>query len=179
MIHAPRWGTLIASTTHVAALVGFLADRVGELGDLEGTRFLQVRLDRLRRWHRPGALLIGDAAHAMYPIGGVVNLAIKDAVATANILTGYLLRAQRGGGPVPRSALAAVQRRRRLPAVATRAFQRLAQRFGIDRALLGGAIPDLGRIAASRLVRWAAGRLVGVGLRPEHVRAFGPIGAGR
>lgn len=155
----------------VASLVPFLADRVDELTGFQDTRFLEVRVDRLRRWHAPGLLLIGDAAHAMSPIGGVgINLAVQDAVAAANALTGRLARAQRSGEPVPESALAAIQRRRWLPTVVTQAFQRLAQRRAIDRALGGGKVPDYRRIARLGGMQRLMGRLVGVGIRPEHVR---------
>jgi 2-polyprenyl-6-methoxyphenol hydroxylase-like FAD-dependent oxidoreductase len=73
---------------HIASLAPFLEDRVGELDDWQKIRLLTVRVDRLRRWYRPGLLCIGDAAHAMSPVGGVgINLAIQDAVAAANLLT--------------------------------------------------------------------------------------------
>lgn len=155
-----------------ANLVGFLADRAVELASFEDMRFLEVRVNRLRRWHVPGLLLIGDAAHAMSPVGGVgINLAVQDAVAAANILSDFLRGAQHDGGVVPDTALAAVQRRRRVPTVATQAFQRLAQRFGIDRALRGGRTPDYSPLGTTPLVRKLLGRLIGVGVRPEHVRS--------
>lgn len=75
----------------VVQLVPFMADRVGELHDWESINLLTVQVDRLRQWYRPGLLCIGDAAHAMSPVGGVgINLAIQDAVATANLLTAPL-----------------------------------------------------------------------------------------
>jgi 2-polyprenyl-6-methoxyphenol hydroxylase-like FAD-dependent oxidoreductase len=155
----------------VGRLAGFLADRTGELTDFGATRFLEVRVNRLRRWHLPGLLFIGDAAHAMSPIAGVgINLAVQDAVAAANLLTGHLLRAQQDGRPVPGSALAAVQLRRWLPAAVTQAFQRVAQRSTIDRAVGGREPPNLAPIARLPVVRAAMTRLIAVGVLPEHVR---------
>ncbi|HEX2034508.1 MAG TPA: FAD-dependent oxidoreductase [Chloroflexota bacterium] len=159
----------------VARLVPFLAARVDELTGFDDTRFLEVRLNRLRRWHLPGLLLIGDAAHAMSPIGGVgVNLAVQDAVAAANLLAEPLLRAQHLGEPVPASAAAAVQRRRWLPTVATQTGQRLAQHFGVERSLRGRATPRIALVTEVPLLaqqlRRLMGRAIGVGLRPEHVR---------
>ncbi|WP_344893707.1 FAD-dependent oxidoreductase [Nonomuraea antimicrobica] len=149
----------------VAALAPFLADRVSEIHELHR---LDVRIDLLRRWHAPGLLCIGDAAHAMSPIGGFgVNLAIQDAVATANLLTVPLLHAQRHGTPIPPTVLAAVKRRRRQPTVAAQTLQRLIQRFGIEPAMRGDRLRQ--PIAGSRLVRQAMAYMVGVGLRPERI----------
>ena len=99
----------------------------------DDVRVLDVRLDRLRRWHRDGMLRIGDAAHAMSPVGGVgINLAIADAVATAGLLA-EPLRAQRLTG----KHLAAVRRRRILPTVATQTVQRVLHRFLLAAVLQG------------------------------------------
>jgi 2-polyprenyl-6-methoxyphenol hydroxylase-like FAD-dependent oxidoreductase len=159
----------------VAHLVPFLADRVEEIGGIDDLHSLEVRVDRLRRWHRPGLLFIGDAAHAMSPAGGSgVNLAVQDAVAAANILTGPLLEHQRSGRPVPRRALAAVQRRRWLPTVVTQEFQRFLHRVLIARALRGEAI--FGRTNPSAVfaripfLQRLMSTISGVGLVPEHVR---------
>lgn len=155
----------------VASLVPFLADRVHELISFDETRFLEVRVNRLPRWHLPGLLVIGDAAHAMSPIGGVgINLAVQDAVAAANLLAEPLARVQRHGTAVPESVTAAVQRRRWLPTATTQALQRLAQRHGVEPALHGGVTPDYRSILESGFVRTIVSRLIGVGIRPEHVR---------
>ncbi|MFD2078923.1 2-polyprenyl-6-methoxyphenol hydroxylase [Actinopolymorpha cephalotaxi] len=158
----------------VAQTVPFLADRVGELRSFDDTSVLEVRMDRLRRWYRPGLLAIGDAAHAMSPVAGVgINLAVQDAVAAANLLVPSLREAQRSGVPVPDRALAAVQRRRQLPTAVTQAFQRAVQTFGLNRALRA----DPGASPAAPVPAWLApvirrpmSRFVGLGVRPEHVR---------
>ncbi|WP_083982392.1 FAD-dependent oxidoreductase [Actinomadura hibisca] len=157
----------------VAELLPFLEDRVAGL-DLADVRVLDVRIDRLRRWHRPGLLCIGDAAHAMSPVGGVgINLAIQDAVATANLLTEALLR-----GEVTEKDLAAVQRRRQWPAIAVQGFQLAAQRLVVAPTLQGSPSPVL-RLLARRgsaqrkrtgPVPRLMARLIGYGPRPEHVR---------
>src|SRR3954454_10449748 len=101
----------------VRSLVPFLGDRVDELDDWNEIKLLTVVVDRLRTWHKPGLLCIGDAAHAMSPVGGVgINLAIQDAVAAANILAAPL-----ASGRVSDDDLVSVQRRRELP---TRVIQR-------------------------------------------------------
>jgi 2-polyprenyl-6-methoxyphenol hydroxylase-like FAD-dependent oxidoreductase len=153
----------------VAAIVPFLRDRVHELAGWEDVKLLTVRVNRLQQWYRPGLLCIGDAAHAMSPIGGVgINLAIQDAVAAANIL-GPKLR--RGGVTV--DDLRAVQRRREPAARRTQALQLFIQRRIIGRVLHEGRAPFLGGLP--RLVRLLPflpripGHLVGLGFRPEHV----------
>jgi 2-polyprenyl-6-methoxyphenol hydroxylase-like FAD-dependent oxidoreductase len=156
---------------HVAGLLPFLADRAGELASFDDVRFLEVRVNRLPRWHLPGLLIIGDAAHAMSPMGGVgINLAVQDAVAAANLLAEPLVRAQRDGTAISESATAAVQRRRQLPVAATQALQLQVQRQSIERALRGGVTPDCRWILKSGAARTLCSRLIGVGLRPEHVR---------
>lgn len=152
----------------VVRLAPFLGDRVDEIESIDALSFLDVRVDRLRRWHAPGLLIIGDAAHCMSPVGGVgVNLAVQDAVAAANTLVEPLLRCQRDGIPVPRPALAAVQRRRTLPTAATQLLQRVALRVDLG----GTAGTDLGGGAGAGLVGKLMGRMIAYGIRPERVRS--------
>ena len=152
----------------VRGIAPALAEGVASLESWDQVRLLRVRVDRLRRWWRPGILFLGDAAHAMSPAGGVgVNLAIQDAVAAANLLGPRLLR----GAVRPRD-LARVQRRRAWPARATQLFQLvLARRLVPTRA---GARPrppvPLGVVRALPFLPHLTGRFVGLGLRPEHVR---------
>ena len=109
----------------MTALQPWIADRVDALASFDDVKLLDVRLDRLRRWHADGLLLIGDAAHAMRPVGGVgINLAVQDAVAAARILGARAAR----GGPVPVSVLRRVQLRRWWPTALIQAGQRLAHR---------------------------------------------------
>jgi len=154
----------------IAKLSPFLRDRVDELKEWKDISLLTVEVDRLARWHLPGLLCIGDAAHAMSPIGGVgINLAIQDAVAAANIL-GRRLRE----GNLDESDLKAVQQRRTFPTRATQRMQIFVQNSVIQGVLrsdkplklpwllkLLGRWPFLRRIPA---------RVVGVGFRPEHVK---------
>jgi 2-polyprenyl-6-methoxyphenol hydroxylase-like FAD-dependent oxidoreductase len=109
----------------IAGLLPWLADRLDALGSLDDVKLLDVKLERLRTWHRDGLLLIGDAAHAMSPVGGVgINLAVADAVATARLLAPAL----RAGGIVPRSLLRRVQLRRWWPTALVQGGQRIAHR---------------------------------------------------
>ena len=157
--------------TDIVRAVPLFADRVGELDDWDKVKLLTVAVDRLKRWHRPGLICIGDAAHAMSPIGGVgINLAIQDAVATANLLHEPL----RHGAPSV-SELHAVQRRRQFPTRATQRMQVLMQNRVIYRTLRSGGTPSLPLFARLLvyypLLRRLPGRLVGLGVRPEHVRS--------
>jgi 2-polyprenyl-6-methoxyphenol hydroxylase-like FAD-dependent oxidoreductase len=159
---------------HVRSLIAAAAPdlKLGEIDDWADFHLLSVALDRLRQWHRPGLLAIGDAAHAMSPIGGVgINLAIQDAVAAANILAAPLAR----GAPVD-GLLARVQRRRLLPTRVIQAGQKAAQDNFIGKLLQPGApleqaplaIRLLGRFP---LLRRIPGRIIGLGVRRERVRS--------
>jgi 2-polyprenyl-6-methoxyphenol hydroxylase-like FAD-dependent oxidoreductase len=152
----------------IVRLAPFLADRVHEVESIDALNFLDVRADRLRRWHVPGLIAIGDAAHCVSPVGGFgINLAIQDAVAAANRLTDPLMRFQENGTPVSSKALAAIQRRRVWPTAMTQLIQRVA--LWVD---LGGA-PSLPVIPIPRRFRpipKLMGRLIGYGFRPERVR---------
>jgi len=154
----------------LAQTVPMLRDRVAQL-DWSKVSMLDVRVDRLDLWHKPGLLCIGDAAHAMSPIGGIgINLAVQDAVATANILAETL----RAGNSPGEAELQRIADRRMFPTKATQAFQTFVQ----DRAiapLMAGA-PVTAPPLAARLfdefpwLRRLPARLIGVGVRPEHVR---------
>ncbi|HEY1299792.1 MAG TPA: FAD-dependent oxidoreductase [Stellaceae bacterium] len=155
----------------LVALAPYLADRVGEIDDWSHVKLLTVAVDRLPVWHRPGLLCIGDAAHAMSPIGGVgINLAIQDAVAAANILAPRLL-----AGPASDDDLRRVQRRRDFPTRATQRLQLIIQNRVISRVLGGGArikVPFVLRLLDLwPFLRRIPARLLGLGFRPEHVRS--------
>jgi 2-polyprenyl-6-methoxyphenol hydroxylase-like FAD-dependent oxidoreductase len=159
-IVALRGAGIDAFRNKIARLAPFLADRVGEVESVDALNFLDVQADRLRRWHVPGLIAIGDAAHCMSPVGGFgINVAIQDAVAAANLLTDPLLRWQQDGTAVPSATLAAIQRRRLLPTAMTQLVQRMA--LWVD---LGGAARGI--TPPPRLM----GRLIGYGFRPERVR---------
>jgi 2-polyprenyl-6-methoxyphenol hydroxylase-like FAD-dependent oxidoreductase len=154
----------------IAELAPFLKDRVGELQSFDDVKLLTVAVDRLERWWRPGLLCIGDAAHAMSPVGGVgINLAIQDAIAAANILSGSFRR----GPPEPRD-LAAIQTRREFPTRMTQRMQVLLQNRLISRVLAssGTLTPPwfMRTIARWPLLQRLPARVIGMGFRPEHVR---------
>ena len=154
----------------VGRLEPFLRSRLEEVRDWKDVSVLTVTVDRLERWSRPGLLCIGDAAHAMSPIGGVgINLAIQDAVAAANILGPILVHR----APAE-SELHKVQRRRNFPTRATQRLQLTIQN-NIIRRVLGSAEPLTLPWPLKLLRRWPflrriPARIVGVGFRPEHVR---------
>jgi 2-polyprenyl-6-methoxyphenol hydroxylase-like FAD-dependent oxidoreductase len=155
----------------IARLEPRLAGRVAELKTWDDVKLLTVTVDRLERWHKPGVLCIGDAAHAMSPVGGVgINLAIQDAVAAANLLYKPLLR-----GRIATSDLARVQRRRTFPTRMTQRVQLVVQNRVIAPVL--GAAKSLKPPLPLRLLNWfpilrrIPARFIGVGVRPEHVRS--------
>jgi 2-polyprenyl-6-methoxyphenol hydroxylase-like FAD-dependent oxidoreductase len=169
-IEATRARGLPAFRARVAERVPMLADRVDELKDWDQIKLLTVAVDRLDRWHLPGLLCIGDAAHAMSPVGGVgVNLAVQDAVAAANTLWRPLKEQT-----VRAEDLDAVQRRRTFP---TRATQRL--QLIIQERVIGRVLGERQSVSAPLLLRLFSrvaplrripAYLVGIGVRPEHVR---------
>jgi 2-polyprenyl-6-methoxyphenol hydroxylase-like FAD-dependent oxidoreductase len=170
---------LPAFREEIVNLAPFVGDRVGALDDWASVRLLTVRVDRLRRWYRAGLLCIGDAAHAMSPIGGVgINLAIQDAVAAANVLALPL----RQGRPVG-DLLRRVQERRALPTRITQWLQvaiqdRVITRLFREEAAISPPLV-LRLMARFPALRRIPGRLVGMGFRPEHVRSpeAGSLGA--
>ena len=158
----------------ITKLAPFVSDRVHELQEWEPIKLLTVQVDRLRQWYKPGLLCIGDAAHAMSPVGGVgINLAIQDAVATANLLWQPL----RDGG-VTEADLAKVQGRRAWPTEATQRIQLIVQNRVISR-VLGRKSPLTPPFAIRLLTRFPylpriPARMIGLGVRPEHVQT--PVG---
>ncbi|HWV92211.1 MAG TPA: FAD-dependent oxidoreductase [Burkholderiales bacterium] len=162
-----RAAGLPAFRDRLVRLLPWMADRAGELAHWEQIKLLTVQIDCLKQWWRPGLLCIGDAAHAMSPVGGVgINIAIQDAVAAGNFLS---------GGDFSPANLRRIQRRRQWPARATQRLQILAQDRIISRVLQSRAPLEaplgfrlLGRFA---WLRRLPGRLIGMGLRPEHVAA--------
>ena len=170
-IDAVRARGLDAFRADAVRLAPALDPGIAEVASWDEVKLLTVTIDRLRRWALPGLVCIGDAAHAMSPVGGVgVNLAVQDAVAAANLLAGPL-----AGGCPPLAALEAVQARRAFPARMTQRMQVAVQDIVVRRALdaggpvrpplpvrIVGAVPPLQRLAA---------RMIGIGVRPEHVRS--------
>lgn len=157
----------------IARQAPFVADRVGSLQSWDDIKLLTVQVDRLEKWYDNGLLFIGDAAHAMSPIGGVgINLAVQDAVAAANILYPAL-----AGSRAP--DLQAVQRRRMFPTVMTQRLQLVLQNTLMAPILRAGSLPEgqppkppliLQALKYLPILRRIPARLIGVGFRPEHVR---------
>ncbi|MDX2309467.1 MAG: FAD-dependent oxidoreductase [Hyphomicrobium sp.] len=166
---------LAAFQSTVGDLLPIAPQRAQDIRSFDDVKPLTVRVDRLAKWWRPGLLFIGDAAHAMSPIGGVgVNLAIQDAVAAANVLALPLRE-----GRLEESHLAAVEARRRFPTRLTQSMQVGVQNQIIARAL--SAKPDGGDFRPPLAMRMMASMpflnrlpayLIGVGVRPEHVAPF-------
>jgi 2-polyprenyl-6-methoxyphenol hydroxylase-like FAD-dependent oxidoreductase len=168
-IDAVKREGLPALRERIVALEPFVSDRVGELKSFDDIKLLTVKIDRLRQWHRPGLLCIGDAAHAMSPVGGVgVNLAVQDAVAAANILAEPLRL-----GMLTHEHLAAVQKRRALPTRMIQWVQVVVQNRLLSPALSRSERPRPPLLL--RLLQWLPplrrlpARLIGLGVRPEHV----------
>jgi 2-polyprenyl-6-methoxyphenol hydroxylase-like FAD-dependent oxidoreductase len=166
---ALRGGPIERFRADVGRVTPFLGDRLGEIAGWDQVKLLTVKVDRLARWHRPGFLAIGDAAHAMSPIGGVgVNLAVQDAVAAANRLAAPLAR-----GSVDESVLAAIQKRREFPTKVTQGAQIAVQKRLIDPLLNTDKplrAPWLLKLLSSiPLLRTIPAYVVGVGVRPEHI----------
>ncbi len=155
----------------IAELARFAADRVQEIASWNDVKLLTVAVERLKRWHQPGLLCIGDAAHVMSPIGGVgINLAIQDAVACANRIAPPL----RDGG-LTDSDLAAVQRRRLFQTWITQRTQVAVHNHVTKRVLAGRGSEQLAPPLPVRVIsrvpvlQRIAARLVGIGVRPEHI----------
>ncbi|MEU4441918.1 FAD-dependent oxidoreductase [Actinosynnema sp. NPDC050801] len=160
----------------VAKLVPWLEERLETVESLDDVKLLDVKLDRLRRWHADGALCIGDAAHAMSPIGGVgINLAVQDAVAAARIVAAPLRR-----GELSPKVLAKVRRRRWLPTAVTQAVQRRVQDSFLKPTLAAtstAAAPGRPALPVRLMGRFpwlqaVPAYLVAIGLRPEHAPEF-------
>jgi len=161
---------LDAFRQRVAAMTPAVADRIGELKSFDDVKLLTVTVDRLRQWWRPGLICIGDSAHAMSPIGGVgINLAVQDAVAAANRLAAPLK-----ARTVSNEDLAAVEQRRTFPVRATQWLQLTMQKQIIAPALAGTAQPKppllFKAFNAFPFLRRIPARMLGLGIRPEHVQ---------
>ena len=149
----------------------FVASRVSTLKNMDQLKPLNVQVNRLEKWYQPGVLFIGDAAHAMSPVGGVgINVAIQDAVAAYNELVEPLL----GRGRIADKHLRRIQRRRMLPAKTTQALQQLVHDHAIAAVLEGTGTPRLPWLARLALRSFIGpriiGTLIGRGIRPERPR---------
>ena len=165
-----RAASLESFRRSIGEAVPGVADRTSEIEDWEQVKLLSVQVNRLKRWYRPGLLCIGDAAHVMSPVGGVgINLAIQDAVAAANALSGPL----REGKVEPRY-LKAVQRRRDLPIRVIQGLQALAHRRVLAPAVSSGSIPSppapVKALLRPRVVRDLPARIIAFGIWPVHVK---------
>jgi 2-polyprenyl-6-methoxyphenol hydroxylase-like FAD-dependent oxidoreductase len=161
---------LEALRTSIARTAPILTESVNELTSWDQVKFLSVAVDRLEQWHKPGLLCIGDAAHAMSPVGGVgINLAVADAVAAANIL----IPAFKRKGGITADDLAAIQKRRLLPAKIIQRVQLYIHKHVLEPALETESISIPWQIKLLQkfpyLQRLPA-YLIGIGIRAEHVR---------
>ena len=167
-----RTAGIAAFRSDVAKAAPELSGAVGTLQDWEQVKLLSVSLDRLERWWRPGLLAIGDAAHAMSPVGGVgINLAVQDAVAAANILAGPL-----AAGKDPDTLLKRVQEQRLFPTRVIQAAQkavhdRVLTPLVLRRAVLSKVPLPLRLFQRFPVLRRIPARLVGLGVRREHIRS--------
>ncbi|MES2442445.1 MAG: FAD-dependent oxidoreductase [Pseudomonadota bacterium] len=167
-----RAAGLDAFRARIAGAAPELAGLTGAIASWDDVKLLTVTVDRLEKWHRPGLLVIGDAAHAMSPIGGVgINLAVQDAVAAANALAGPI-----AAGHDPDPLLHKVEDRRLLPTRLIQGAQKAAQDRIIAPLLAGAAPLERPPLAARLLNRYAwlrriPARAIGMGFRPEHVRS--------
>ncbi len=166
-----RAGGLDAFRQEIVRLIPAFTDRVQELKSWDDVKLLTVAVNRISKWYLPGFLCIGDAAHAMSPIGGVgVNLAVQDAIAAANILAPRLR-----AGTLTEADLAAVQRRRTLPVRLTQRMQIVIQNRVITNVLRGTSTPRppfaLRLIGRCPYLQRFPARVLGMGFRPEHVTA--------
>jgi 2-polyprenyl-6-methoxyphenol hydroxylase-like FAD-dependent oxidoreductase len=161
---------------NIVEIAPFLHDRVAELRDWNDVKLLTVKVNRLRQWYRPGLVCIGDAAHAMSPVGGIgINLAVQDAVAAANILAEPLRK-----GSVSAADLAKVQRRRAFPTRVTQRLQEVIRKqVGRDVGKSGTSRPPwpVRLLERTTLPCRLRTRFVGVGIRPEHVKTHAVSGA--
>jgi 2-polyprenyl-6-methoxyphenol hydroxylase-like FAD-dependent oxidoreductase len=153
----------------IVQLGPFLQDRIAELNDWSKIRLLTVQINRLKKWCREGLLCIGDSAHAMSPAGGVgINLALQDAVATANLLAAKLRQ-----GPVSLADLEQVQKRREFPVRLIQQLQVIIhRRINGKTSGSGDSLPLLPRLFKwFPILRGLPARLIGIGPRPEHIHS--------
>jgi 2-polyprenyl-6-methoxyphenol hydroxylase-like FAD-dependent oxidoreductase len=156
----------------VVELAPILKSGIADVKSWDDVKLLTVAINRLTRWTRPGLLCIGDAAHAMSPVGGVgINLAVQDAVATANLLAAKMLK-----GRLSEDDLDAVRRRREFPVRMTQAMQVIVQNNVITLALKPGSEPIKPPLFARvvNAIPWLQGitaRFIAIGVRPEHVHS--------
>jgi 2-polyprenyl-6-methoxyphenol hydroxylase-like FAD-dependent oxidoreductase len=162
---------LAAVHAEITALAPFLRDRIAELDDWSKIKLLTVQINRLKKWCRNGLLCIGDSAHAMSPAGGVgINLALQDAVATANLLAGKLK-----SGPVSLADLEEIQKRREWPTRLIQMMQVFVHRYvvtGRESKSGSDSIPLIVKLLTCfPSLRRLPARFIGIGPRPEHIRS--------